>query len=489
MSIRVPEETEGPATEDEIEKVCLAVLKQITPDRQEREEIRALAGDISAKVSQACKELEVEARVRLEGSVAKDTWLREEPDIDIFMRVSRILPRNRLGEVCLEVARKATKGLKQVERFAEHPYLEAFVDGTRVNIVPCYDTKKNEWQSATDRTPFHTNYINRRLGPGLKGEVRLLKRFMKGTEVYGAEIKTGGFSGYLCELLILHYGSFAGVLRAFAHHKGRIMVDLENHYRGRQYHLDRLFKEPLVVVDPVDRMRNVASAVQSQKLCTFVAASQAFLKRPVAAFFCPKEIVPLTVRQLRLKLARHELKLAFVHFGNVGVVPDVLWGQLYKSQRSLAKLLSVNDFSVLRHAAWSDEKNFNVFVFELEQRTLPQTKKHLGPPLEKERECESFLKKYLHNPSVVSGPYIEDSRWTVEISRKCPDAVDLLNGRLKDGGKGSGVAESISRVLRKEFRVLVSEEIADVYEKNKDFARFLTQFLLGRPKWLETSEA
>ncbi|MBS7613865.1 hypothetical protein KEJ48_06465, partial [Candidatus Bathyarchaeota archaeon] len=33
-------------------------------------------------------------------------------------------------------------------------------------------------------------------------------KFAKGIGVYGADIKTGGFSGYLCELLIVSYGDF-----------------------------------------------------------------------------------------------------------------------------------------------------------------------------------------------------------------------------------------------------------------------------------------
>ena len=31
---------------------------------------------------------------------------------------------------------------------------------------------------------------------------------MQGIGVYGAEIKVGGFSGYLCELLVMKYGGF-----------------------------------------------------------------------------------------------------------------------------------------------------------------------------------------------------------------------------------------------------------------------------------------
>jgi hypothetical protein len=56
---------------------------------------------------------------------------------------------------------------------------------------------------------------------------------------------------------------------------------------------------------------------------------------------------------------------------------------------------------------------------------------------------------------------------------------------LKDGGRNAGVAEGISQVIKKGFRILVNEEIADLYERNIGFAVFLTEFLRGRPKWLE----
>ncbi|MGB9676409.1 MAG: nucleotidyltransferase domain-containing protein, partial [Candidatus Bathyarchaeales archaeon] len=136
--------------QEKIEKICKTVLGRITPKKGEREKIKALAEKLEKNIISACKALGVKATVRLEGSVAKDTWLSEEPDIDIFMRVPTSIPRKSLGEVCLKVARKATEGSEQIERFAEHPYLEAIVEGVRVNIVPCYDVKRGEWLSATD---------------------------------------------------------------------------------------------------------------------------------------------------------------------------------------------------------------------------------------------------------------------------------------------------------------------------------------------------
>jgi len=432
--------------------------------------------------------LGVKSTVRLEGSVAKGTWLSGEPDIDVFMRLPKTIPRASLGDVSLRIARKATMGSKHIERFAEHPYLEAVVDKTRVNIVPCYDVKKGEWQSATDRTPFHTDYVNGHLDAKMRGEVRLLKKFMKGIGVYGAEIKIGGFSGYLCELLILHYGSFENTLKSFAQHRQRIVVDIENHYEQRENELGLLFKEPLVIVDPVDKGRNVASAVQPQKLYTLVAASRAFLKKPSLSFFYQSETKPLSAQEMKRKLEKRGSALVFLTFGKVDVVPDILWGQLYKSQRSLRKLIQINDFRLLRDFVWSDEQTVNMFVFELEARNLSSVKKHLGPPLGKESECEKFLKKHLYNSGTVSGPYIEDGRWVVEVQRRYTDAVALLKDKLGDGGRNAGAAEQISRKLRKGFSVFVNGEIVEVCRKNREFAKMLTEFLSGRPKWLETTE-
>lgn len=475
--------------QDKMRRVLATVLKGVTPKTDERAKIGVLARKLERKVTSASKQLGVKVKVRVEGSVAKDTWLSGEPDIDVFMRVPTSIPRGSLGEVCLEVAKEATKGSKQIERFAEHPYLEAFVDGTRVNIVPCYAAKRGEWLSATDRTPFHSDYINKNLDVKMRSQVRLLKKFMKGIGVYGAEIRVGGFSGYLCELLVLHYGSFLNAVEAFAKHEQRMIIDIENFYGNRQREIDLLFDDPLVVVDPVDKARNVASAVRKQNLYTFIAAAQAFVKRPTLNFFYPPATIPMNAGKMREELKKRcrGPTTVFVAFGRVDAVPDILWGQLYKSLRSMHKLFDLSDFSLLRDFAWSDEKDLNVFGFELEHCCIPEVKKHLGPPLEKESECEKFLLKHQNASRTVSGPYVEDGRWVVQVRRNYTDACALLREKLKDGGKNAGVAEGISYVLKKGFRVFVNEEVVKVYEKNNEFAGFLTDFLSGKPKWLETA--
>jgi tRNA nucleotidyltransferase (CCA-adding enzyme) len=440
------------------------ILKKITPTPADRAKITALAKELKQKVATACKEQGIKAAVRVEGSVAKDTWLKEEPEIDVFMRLPTTIPRKSLGEISLKIARKATKGAKQIERFAEHPYLEAFIGDVRLDIVPCYNVKQGD-------------------------EVRLLKKFLQGINAYGAEIKTGGFSGYLCELLILHYKSLVKTLRAFSMYTPRATIDIEGYYADREKDLKLLFPEPLVIVDPVDKARNVASAVQPQKLYTLVGASRAFLKKPNVKFFYPPKTVSLTPETLKSKLKTRGSSLLFLTLGNIEAVPDVLWGQLYKTHRALRKLAELNDFKVLRDAVWSDEKTLSVFVLELEQRVLPGVKKHLGPPLKRERESGKFLSKYASNGGVVSGPYIQDGRWVVELQRRFKDVAELLEEKLRDGGRNIGVAELISQEFREKLEVLVDSKVVQVYESNREFAEFLTGFLSGKPFWLDAAEA
>jgi len=162
----------------------------------------------------------------------------------------------------------------------------------------------------------------------------------------------------------------------------------------------------------------------------------------------------------------------------------VLWGQLYKTIRSLHKMMELSDYKILQDAVWSNEKNLSIFIFKLERQILPNIKKHLGPPLEREPECESFLAKYSVNEQVISGPFLEYGRWVVLVPRKTTDAVMLLKDKLAGGGKNTGVADLIAESIRKRLTVLVNYEISEVYSQNGDFAVFLTEFLSGKPFWL-----
>lgn len=471
---------------ERIDQVLIQVLDNIVPLRSDRKKIKSLTKDLEKKLIRECKKVGINAKIGLEGSVAKDTWLREDPDIDIFIRLPLTIPRKDLDQIILKIAKKATKNSKQVERYAEHPYLEAFVNDVRVNIVPCYQVDSGNWKSATDRTPYHTKYIKKHLNAELKNEVRLLKKFFKGIDVYGAEIKTGGFSGYLCELLIIHYQSFIKTLEAFSKYIKTVVIDLNNFYNDKEVDPALIFSAPLIVIDPVDRKRNVASALKSEKLYELIGASRAFIRKPIKEFFFPPKINIFSLNTLQSKLENRGSSILFIILENLNAVPDVLWGQLYRTQRSLRKLLKQNDFKILRDAVWTNEKTYTVFMIEVETYQLPMIKQHVGPPLEFEEQCTTFLSKYAKNPSVVAGPFIKNKRWIILLDRIYSNAKYLLKEKLISNSKNIGIPRLISKTLHKKLKILIDYEIADLFQNDTEFATVLTSFLIGKPFWLKS---
>lgn len=459
------------------------ILNEIVPFDFERKRTENVANNLGKKLIAEFKKAKIDVKISLAGSIAKDTWLRRDPDIDIFIILPTNITKKDLNKVILGIAKKAIKQSKHIERFAEHPYIETYLDNIRVNIVPCYQVEKGDWKSATDRTPYHTKYINRKLNSDLRNQVRLIKKFFKGINVYGAEIKIGGFSGYLCELLILHYKSFLNTLKAFSKYKKPIIIDLNNRY---QNNFDTIlpFSDPLIVIDPVDENRNVAAALKPQKLYEFIAAARAFLLKPSRAFFFPPKFDPYSFSILKSKIAERGSSLLFLLTNNINAVPDVLWGQLYKTQRSLRNLFKNNDFKILKDAVWTDEKNLTVFIIELETDLLPQIKKSIGPPLEFKEECNSFISKYVDNSSVISGPFIQNNRWIILTKKSHNNAKSLIKEKLIYGDQNISIPKLVSKSFKNNLQILINNEISNQYKINQDFAKFLSMFLLEKPFWL-----
>ena len=469
--------------------VCNRVKRRISPDPKLKADVLAKAKEIRGAVELECRKAALPAEVRIDGSVAKDTWIRDFADVDIFMRVSPNLTKAQLREVCLPIAKRALYPNKIVERFAEHPYVEAMVPlgkrrMLRVNIVPCYNVERGQWRSATDRSPYHTEYVLQHLTVQQRDEVRLLKAFMNGIGAYGADIKTGGFSGMLCETLIASQRDFEHAVKEFSNWKESQFIDVENHFEGRGDEVRRLFREPLIVIDPVDKGRNLAAAVRREQLWNFVAASRRVVAEPSTSFFHAPKIKLITAAAYRRLIKQRGSTILALAMGRMDVVVDILWSQLYRTERALVNLLESNGFSVLRSASWSDERSLNVILLELEDATIPGSRRHLGPPVSRVTESASFLAKHLASDSTIAGPWVEADRWVVQKRRDFTSAVDLLTAALRSGGRSVGVASEPARLFRRRVEVLRGRSIERLILGSPEFAKAMKVFLSGRPAWL-----
>lgn len=396
------------------------------------------------------------------GSAARGTWVRGDRDLDLFLLFPPDLDRDSLEREGLALARAVALefGDGYREKYAEHPYINATVDGIDVDLVPCYRVASAAGiQSAVDRTPFHTRYVTARVG-GLVDDVLLLKRMAQAGGVYGSDQMTEGFAGYLCELLVLHYGSFRGVLEGASGWRPGTMIDLEGHAAKR-------FEEPLVVVDPVDPNRNVSASVSLSRMMEFVELARAYLDAPSTVFFDRRPRPPIESEDFSAQLAARGTALFAIRFPTPNLIEDIVVPQLRKSLDGLVQLLGRHEFAVNRADAEMGPDHC-LLLFELQVDTLPPVTRHQGPPLWNRENAERFREKYAPRGAAIAGPFIEDGRYVVEVPRRYCRAADLLDS---DAVLQVSLGKHVRRALN-ERELLVGPACW-----SDEFAPFLRAFL------------
>jgi len=95
------------------------------------------------------------------GSYAKGTWLSKDADVDIFIRFKKSTSEEKFEKISKKIGFKSMKKYSPYVRYSEHPYVEAKIKNTKINIVPFYDVKIGEWKSSADRSPFHTKFMEK----------------------------------------------------------------------------------------------------------------------------------------------------------------------------------------------------------------------------------------------------------------------------------------------------------------------------------------
>ena len=279
-------------------------MRKLHLRKRKKKDIQKTVTELIELCENAISRLKIHAEPMLVGSVAKDTYLKN-PDIDIFILFPLDTKRETLEQYGLKIGEHVIP--KPVKKYAEHPYTSGKFHGYEVDIVPCYRIKKSsELKSAVDRTPLHTEYVINNLAEKQKNEVRLLKQFLKGIGIYGAEAKVEGFSGYLCELLIIHYGSFMSLVSSAKNWKFNHRITLNNN------HKKAFPKAPLVVIDPVDSERNVASALTAQNFAMFIHACAEYEKNPSEYFFFPLPAKPFSKRRIHQMFERRGTEIICV---------------------------------------------------------------------------------------------------------------------------------------------------------------------------------
>ncbi len=428
------------------------VLRKVKPDREEISEVNQAAEELKEKMETISKG---RYRPLLVGSVPKKTFLKK-PDIDIFILFPESSSLEDLEKIGLRVGRHVLDETE--EKYAEHPYVHGKFKGYRVDIVPCFDVKDiDEMKSSVDRTPLHTEYMINNLDEEQRDEVILLKAFLKGIGAYSAENRVQGFSGYLCELLILKYGDFNSLLKAAGDWKKGEIIEVEQ--------IQSTFDAPLIVVDPVDPKRNVASALSEYNFDLFVFASKSYSKKPDIKFFFPNPIDVLDVGELNDKIDSRGTSFLDILILRPDIVEDNLYPQVQKAHKALRRYMARKNFSII-HDDYMVNDNSIHLLFELEHACLPSIKKHQGPPIGNPH-TSAFEKKYSERV------YIEDGRLMVDKKRLVRTAKQAIRKAVKKLDLGSDLNDYF-------LDDLMIVEDGDIAEK---YPAVLSKFMDKRPPW------
>lgn len=403
-------------------RVVAAAARDVSPSGADAAKSMRLADRMVERVRGASARFPQVTGVHLGGSLAKGTWLAGDADADIFVEFEASVPKEGFEKMARTIGFEALEGYSPYVKYSEHPYVEAMVGRTRVNVVPFYRVRRGQWKSSADRSPYHTRHMKEHLTEKMRGDVRVLKAFLKANGLYGAEIARQGFSGYVAEVLVLRFGGFEGTVRAMAGARPGMVV-------GRAA---KKFDTWVVITDPVDAKRNLAAAISHQNMARFALLCKAFLAGPSGAFF-----------KRRRARASKELwgDLLVVSFSYRDRSPDMIWGQAKRAASSLARQLEMGGFRVLRRKAHVEKRAYLFFL--LESGCIPRMYQKDGPEFSRAGGSEKFIGKNLDGAGMmwVTG----EGRIAALKRRRHTDAAGFMRWFLRNN------AGDVSRGLQADF--------------------------------------
>lgn len=403
---------------NELDKVLSIVLAMIKPSEDDKIKLFKIYYYVRDLVEKCIENKIINKRITLslQGSLAKDTFLKTQSDIDLFLLFDHEenVTVDWFKSILIPKLMSCFNNYQYTLNYASHPYITLHIDNVEVNIVPAFKVRSpDDIVSAVDRTPFHTEYIKTHLTETQKDEVRLLKQFLRSWKLYGAEIEVQGFSGYLTELLILAYDSFYNLLKNAVNWRAyRTCIDIEHHYKSIKDCLEKFKNNVLIVVDPVDARRNSAAAVSLKKFSLFKLLARLFMEKPSIQFFQEETIkdvdknTEMAKISIDVRLRGYNSCIYIVLFDVIKQIPDVIWGQLNRLKSAIINSLTSYGVSKdLYSDIWVDD-NLSKAVIAIEIIDCDKRYKlHIGPYA---YDTNNAIKFFIKNKDSELGPWIGD---------------------------------------------------------------------------------
>ena len=419
------------------------LLARQMPNEEETRKLAAISSAIINKIDNICRNENIDATCVEVGSVSKNTNLKSS-DIDMFITFDRSYPVDYIEKKGLEIGHMVLEN--GTEKYAEHPYVSGYVDGIKVDIVPAFKIGKGEKiVSTVDRTPLHTVYVNNHTDEKTIHDIRLLKVFLKSINVYGSEIAKSGFSGYLCEVLIIHFKSFGRFIEYMANLRGKLIIPEET--------IDK-FNEPVIIIDPVDPLRNAGAAVSQENLSRLKLASRIYMMGRTDLF----NHIPMVKKN-------RETNIKIFIVEKPDIIDDIIYPQAVRLKNRIWDIFQENGFIPTASEIYVGKDIEILIEYKLEE--LPGIEIHKGPPVES-NETIKFIDVWNSNPRLMRGPYIMDDRIYVDVKTRIRNMEGIIRKELKNEDIGKNLNQ-----FKDEIKILSIDENSPLEVEKRFYSKYL----------------
>jgi len=414
---------------DLVNRIFDEILKKIIPTKQELSIIDNISEKLRTQLDEKAKQLNISyTKIEPQGSTGiKQTQLKNDFDIDLFVGLNYELYKPKYEGLSKNKLKKESKKdflnlcnnwiIKSLTPkefhnprllYAEHPYvtIDYIVKNytIKIDIVLFFDLgldyiKNYGPITAVDRSPWHGRFVKDNLSQDQKNDVRVLKQFFKANHCYGDKSAVGkiGFIGYSAELLISHYGNLQNLFSNFTTLKEN-PIDFHNRSINELKKIQHFQNDYIIITDPVDKNRNVASAISEKAYKYCKQRITEFINNPNKDFFLIESIPEIDISTIDNSLFQ-KIFIIELKNDNSEIHYTINRDKLY----SIGDRIKANGEKEFSHAERFGKIEFEVyFEHDLDEYNIaiycekPEIGKNYlrrGPPTKDKVHSEKFIKK------------------------------------------------------------------------------------------------
>ncbi len=395
------------------------IIERIKPTNKEKEDVERAIAKISKKLNVR------NSKIHVGGSFGKGTWITGMHDIDLF--------------VCFDYEKHCNSSYKLPDLLQQHlknkkikhkrihgsrDYFETKIGKYSFELIPILEIKKAEQsKNLTDASPLHTFWVKKHAKGNLADQIRLLKAFCISQGCYGGESYIRGFSGYVCEILAIHFKTFQNTLKAAGKWKfdEKTVIDPERHYKSKNEALRQLntakIQSPLVVIDPIQADRNAAAALSTETFNKFIDSATKFISKPSEEFFTEKRKTPQ-----ELKSKDNTNKTIVIEAIPLEGKPDIALSKILKMSEHIKQRMASSGFQIFDSGI---EWTKTPLIWIRTQKTIPEKFIIKGPPEISKEHMQRFRQTH-------GKVFIKKGLAFAEEKRKHTDPASLMKTILKD---------------------------------------------------------